>query len=44
MGMNFEKPHPASDEEIERIIDAFAHSAEYLHAAGYDGIELHGAQ
>lgn len=44
MGMTFEKPHPASSDEIERIIDGFAHSAEYLHKAGYDGIELHGAQ
>ena len=44
MGMTFEKPHPASMEEIERIKEGFAHAAEYLHAAGYDGIELHGAQ
>ncbi|KAI4121954.1 MAG: hypothetical protein LQ347_006683 [Umbilicaria vellea] len=43
MGMTFEKPHPASTEEIERITDGFAHAAEYLHKAGYDGIELHGA-
>ena len=43
MGMNFEKPHAASAEEIERIIEGFAHTAEYLHKAGYDGIELHGA-
>ena len=44
MGMSFEKPHPASSEEMEQIIEGFAHSAEYLHAAGYNGIELHGAQ
>ena len=44
MGMTFEKPHPASTEEIERIIDGFAHAAEFLHKAGYHGIELHGAQ
>ena len=43
MGMNFAKPHAASDEEIENIIEGFAHSAEYLYKAGYDGIELHGA-
>lgn len=43
MGMKFAKPHPASPEEIERIIEGFAHSAEYLYKAGYDGIELHGA-
>lgn len=43
MGMKFAKPHPASPEEIDRIIEGFAHSAEYLYKAGYDGIELHGA-
>ncbi len=43
MGMTFAKPHPATSEEVERIIEGFAHAAEYLHAAGYDGIELHGA-
>lgn len=44
MGMTFEKPHPASSEEIGHIIEGFAHAAVYLHDAGYDGIELHGAQ
>ncbi|KAI9680502.1 MAG: hypothetical protein M1817_003942 [Caeruleum heppii] len=43
MGMTFAKPHPASQEEIDRVIEAFAHSAEFLYKAGYDGIELHGA-
>ncbi|OCK80979.1 FMN-linked oxidoreductase [Lepidopterella palustris CBS 459.81] len=43
MGMSFNKPHPASEEEIQRVIDGFAHAAEYLEKAGYDGIELHGA-
>ena len=43
MGMEFAKPHPASAAEIEHIKAAFVHSAEYLHKAGYDGIELHGA-
>ena len=43
MGMTFSKPHAASTEEIQKIIDGFAHAAEYLHKAGYDGIELHGA-
>jgi len=44
MGMTFEKPHPASSEEIDGIIEGFAHAAEYLHKAGFDGIQLHGAQ
>ena len=44
MGMEFGKPRPANDEDIERVIEGFAHAAEYLHKSGYDGIELHGAQ
>ena len=43
MGKTFAKPHPASWEEIERVIEGFTHAAEYLHAAGYDGIQLHAA-
>jgi 2,4-dienoyl-CoA reductase-like NADH-dependent reductase (Old Yellow Enzyme family) len=43
MGMQFAKPHAASQEEIDNVIAGFTHSAEFLHKAGYDGIELHGA-
>ncbi|KAL9025073.1 MAG: hypothetical protein Q9180_007736, partial [Flavoplaca navasiana] len=43
MGMTFNKPHPASYDEIDRIKEGFVHAAEYLHKAGYDGIQLHGA-
>jgi 2,4-dienoyl-CoA reductase-like NADH-dependent reductase (Old Yellow Enzyme family) len=43
MGMHFAKPHAASQDEINSIIDGFAHAAEYLEKAGYDGIQLHGA-
>ena len=43
MGMTFAKPHAASVEEIQHLITGFAHAAEYLHRAGYSGIELHGA-
>ncbi|KAH7351332.1 hypothetical protein BKA65DRAFT_536314 [Rhexocercosporidium sp. MPI-PUGE-AT-0058] len=43
MGMEFAKPHQASQEEIDCVIDGFAHAAEYLEKAGYDGIELHAA-
>ncbi|KAI1871141.1 hypothetical protein JX265_006181 [Neoarthrinium moseri] len=39
----YKPPHPASIEDIHRIIGAFAHVAEYLDKAGWDGIELHGA-
>lgn len=41
--MTFAKPHAASHDEINRIIDGFAHAAEYLYRAGYDGIQLHSA-
>lgn len=44
MGMTFEKPHAASLEEINRIVEQFAYAAEFLYKAGYDGIQLHGAQ
>ena len=44
MGMRFAKPHAATIDEIQRVIDGFAHAAEFLHKAGYDGIQLHGAQ
>jgi len=43
MGMEFAKPHAATTEEIARLVDGFAHAAEYLEKAGYDGIQLHGA-
>ena len=43
MGMRFAKPHPASSEELERIVEGFTHAAEYLYRAGYDGIQLHAA-
>jgi 2,4-dienoyl-CoA reductase-like NADH-dependent reductase (Old Yellow Enzyme family) len=41
--MEFAKPHAAIQEEINNVIDGFAHAAEFLQKAGYDGIELHGA-
>ncbi|KAL2071041.1 hypothetical protein VTL71DRAFT_12276 [Oculimacula yallundae] len=43
MGMEFAKPHQASQEEINRVIDGFAHAAEFTEKAGYDGIQLHAA-
>lgn len=43
LGMTFAKPHAATESEIATIIDQFAHAAEFLEKAGYDGIELHGA-
>lgn len=43
MGMKFAKPHTATASEIEGFIEGWAHAAEYLEKAGYDGIQLHGA-
>ncbi|KKY25134.1 putative nadh oxidase [Phaeomoniella chlamydospora] len=43
LGMKFAKPHAASLEEIKEIIASFTHAAEFLHKAGFDGIQLHGA-
>ena len=43
MGMKFAKPHAATQDEINQIKSQFVHAAEYLHKAGYDGIQLHGA-
>lgn len=42
-GNTFAKPHPASQGEIDDIINRFAHAAEFLHKAGWDGMQLHGA-
>jgi len=41
--MEFAKPRAATQEDINKVIDGFAHAAEYLEKAGYDGIQLHGA-
>lgn len=41
--LHFNDPHEASEVEIKAIIDSFAHAAEYLERAGFDGMQLHGA-
>lgn len=41
--MTFEKPRPATQDDIDRIIECFAHAAEFLYNASFDGIQLHGA-
>jgi 2,4-dienoyl-CoA reductase-like NADH-dependent reductase (Old Yellow Enzyme family) len=43
MGSTFEKPRAASEEDIANIVGGFAHAAEYLEKAGYDGMELNAA-
>ncbi|KAI1416085.1 NADH:flavin oxidoreductase/NADH oxidase-like protein [Hypoxylon sp. FL1857] len=39
----YAKPREATKADIARVIDGFAHAAEYLQKAGWDGIQLHGA-
>jgi 2,4-dienoyl-CoA reductase-like NADH-dependent reductase (Old Yellow Enzyme family) len=43
MGSTFEKPRTATQDDIDNIVDGFAHAAEFLEKAGYDGIELNAA-
>jgi 2,4-dienoyl-CoA reductase-like NADH-dependent reductase (Old Yellow Enzyme family) len=43
LGRTYAKPHPATEDEIKHIIKGWAHAAEYLHKAGFDGIEIHAA-
>lgn len=44
VGLTFAKPRPMETADFEDVVNGFAHAAEYCHKAGYDGIELHGAQ
>ncbi|OTA70716.1 FMN-linked oxidoreductase [Hypoxylon sp. EC38] len=39
----YARPREATKADIARVIDGFAHAAEYLQEAGWDGIQLHGA-
>ena len=41
MGMHFGKPRTATQEDVDGFIEGWAHAAEYLERAGYDGIQLH---
>ncbi|KAK8070572.1 NADH-dependent flavin oxidoreductase nadA [Apiospora hydei] len=43
MGMTFGKPRAMEKKDFDEVIGGFAHAAEYLYKAGYDGVELHGA-
>ncbi|KAK6406346.1 hypothetical protein LTR95_018672 [Oleoguttula sp. CCFEE 5521] len=43
IGLTFAKPRAATKTDIARIIEGFAHAAEYLEKADFDGVELHGA-
>lgn len=43
-GKTYAKPRPMEKADFQSVIDGFAHAAEYLYKAGFDGIQLHGAQ
>ena len=43
LGMTFTETRPANSEDIKNFIEGLTHAVEYLHAASFDGIELHGA-
>jgi 2,4-dienoyl-CoA reductase-like NADH-dependent reductase (Old Yellow Enzyme family) len=44
MGMHFAKPKPMDEQDFKNVIEGFAHAAEFLYKAGYNGMQLHGAQ
>ncbi|EEU41617.1 uncharacterized protein NECHADRAFT_87871 [Fusarium vanettenii 77-13-4] len=43
MGMHFNKPKAMEENDFKNVVEGFAHAAEYLYKAGFDGIQLHGA-
>ncbi|KAJ5161434.1 Aldolase-type TIM barrel [Penicillium capsulatum] len=43
LGNTYGVPREATQEDINSVIEGFAHTAEFLEKAGYDGIQLHGA-
>lgn len=43
LGNTYGVPRAATDADIAQVIEAFAHAAEYLDQAGFDGIQLHAA-
>ena len=43
LGMSFAKPRSMTTEDIKNVTNEFAHAAEFLSKAGYDGAQLHGA-
>lgn len=42
-GPHFEVPRAATPEDVERVIEQFAAAAARCEAAGFEGVELHGA-
>ncbi|KAI1129678.1 NADH:flavin oxidoreductase/NADH oxidase [Nemania abortiva] len=43
LSMTFAKPRAMSKDDINDLVHSFAFAAEYVHKAGYDGVQLHGA-
>ncbi|KJZ77259.1 hypothetical protein HIM_03580 [Hirsutella minnesotensis 3608] len=43
LGLQFAKPRPMEKADFDNVIEGFAHAADYLQKAGYDGVELHAA-
>lgn len=43
LGMTYANPREATTADIERVVTGFAHTASYLEAAGFSGVELHAA-
>ncbi|KAK8849361.1 hypothetical protein IAR55_004693 [Kwoniella newhampshirensis] len=43
MGMHFGQPRPATLEEIDELVEAWAYGAEVLYKAGADGAQAHAA-
>ena len=41
--MTYAPTRAATQKDIDQVIEGFAHAAAYLEAAGFDGINLHGA-
>ncbi|KAI8630061.1 NADH oxidase [Xylariaceae sp. FL1651] len=43
MGAKYAMPREATRADLDLVIEGFAHAAEFLEQAGFDGIQLHGA-
>ncbi|KAM6479924.1 hypothetical protein HDV62DRAFT_399412 [Trichoderma sp. SZMC 28011] len=43
LGEFYAKPRAATQEDIDHVVASFVHGAEYLYAAGFDGMQLNAA-
>lgn len=44
MGSKYAKPRAMEKKDIAHVVEGFTHMADYLQKAGFDGVQLHGAQ